>query len=149
MRTSVPWQYEVQQIDVLAQGDVTTADIYLSLEGPENDTAIGTYLNGTSWPTAGASLVDSTTSAVDLAALLESLPSAGMVSVARVPTTSIRNSSVASRHLVTFLSRGGDVPLLKAEEWTVTETDAANATDIDRCDLNSVHVAAKSSLRPA
>lgn len=122
----------MQQIDVLAEGDLSTAEVYISLEGPENDTAIGTYLNGTAWPMAGASLLDYAASAADLAAAVESLPSAGKISVVRVPTAFIDDPSVASRHLVTFLSRGGDVPLLKAERWTVAGTEASNDTSTDR-----------------
>lgn len=123
IRTSVPWRYEVQQIDVMAQDNLSIAEVYLSLEGPENDTIINTYLNGTSWPMAAASLLDPSQSAADLAAALETLPSAGAVSVTRVPTVSIGNSSVASRHLVTFLSRGGDVPLLQVENAIYTGID--------------------------
>lgn len=104
----------MQQIDVLASGELSTADVYLSLEEPDGD--------ATSWPITGASLLDPTTSAEDLTAALHSLPSAGEVSVVRVPSESIEDSSIASRHLVTFLSRGGDVPLLGIEEWTVTDT---------------------------
>ena len=114
VRTSVPWRYEVQQIDILASGELSTADVYLSLQEPDED--------ATSWPTTGASLLDPTTSADDLVAALHSLPSAGEVSVERIPSESIEDSSIASRHLVTFLSRGGDVPLLRTEEWTVTDT---------------------------
>lgn len=114
VRTSVPWHYEVQQIDVLASGELATAEVYLSLQEPDD--------NATSWPIAGASLLDPTTSAEDLAAALHSLPSAGKVSVARVPSSSVEDSSIASRHLVTFLSRGGDVPLLHADEWTISNT---------------------------
>ena len=88
--------------------------MYLSLQDPDDVS--------TSWPISGVSLSDPATSADDLAAALHSLPSAGEVSVVRVPSESIDDSSVASRHLVTFLSRGGDVPLLQTEEWTVTDT---------------------------
>lgn len=123
IRTSVPWRYEVQQIDVMAQDNLSIAEVYISLEGPENDTIINTYLNGTSWPMAAASLLDPSRSAADLAAALETLPSAGDLSVTRVPAASIENSAVASRHLVTFLSRGGDVPLLKAENAIYSGTD--------------------------
>lgn len=120
IRTSVPWRYEVQQIDVMAQEDLPIAEVYLSLEGPDNDTFITTYLNGNSWPMAGASLLDPASSAADLAAALETLPSAGAISVTRVSAASIGDPSVLSRHLVTFLSRGGDVPLLKVENVTVS-----------------------------
>lgn len=112
VRTSVPWRYEVQQIDIVASGELSTAEVYLSLQEPDDDAS--------SWPITGASLLDPTTSAEDLAAALRSLPSAGEVSVVRVPSASVEDSSIASRHLVTFLSRGGDVPVLRAEEWTNT-----------------------------
>lgn len=123
VRTSVPWRYEVQQIDIFSGGSVSAVELYLSLEATYNDSsANNTYLNS-SWPVAGASLLDSETSAADLTAALDSLPSAGKVAVSRVPTASIVDSSVASRHLVTFLSRGGDIPLLNAKTLRVTETD--------------------------
>lgn len=131
IRTSVSWRYEVQQIDVLSDGGLSTAEVYLSLDGPENDTAVGTYLNDTYSPITGASLLDSATSAADLAAALESLPSAGKVTVVRVPTASIGDSSIASRHLVTFFSRGGDVPLLAVEDSIVNGTEK-NDTDATR-----------------
>ena len=123
VRTSVPWRYEVQQVDIFAEGNVPAVEIYFSLMRTSNDTATvkDTYFNS-SWPVAGASLLDSETSAADLAAALDSLPSAGKVSVTRIQTDFIADSNVASRHLVTFLSRGGDVPLLKAETLLVTET---------------------------
>lgn len=114
MRASVPWLYEVQKIDIFASGELSTAEVHLSLQESDDDAI--------SWPTTGVSLLDPTTSAEDLAVALRSLPSAGEVSVVRVPSESIEDSAVASRHLVTFLSRGGDVPLLRAEEWTVTDT---------------------------
>lgn len=123
--TSVPWKYEVQQIDVLGRGSLSIADIYLSLEGPGNDTATGSDAKEASWPVAGASLLDSATSAEDLAIALQSLPSAGEVSVSRVPTTAVDDSSVASRHLVTFLSRGGDIPLLHVQKWETSQPDEA------------------------
>lgn len=105
----------MQQLDVLASGDLTSAEVYLSLQGSDDD-AIG------SWPTTGVSLLEPTTSAEDLAGALGSLPSAGEVSVVRVPSAAIEDSNIASRHLVTFLSRGGDVPLLRVVESTVTDT---------------------------
>lgn len=124
VRTSVPWRYEVQQIDIFSGGNVSAVEVYLSLEGTYNDSSANdTYFNS-SWPVAGASLLDSETSAADLAAALDSLPSAGKVTVARVPTASIADSGVASRHFVTFLSRGGDIPLINAETLRVAETDA-------------------------
>lgn len=107
----------MQQIDILASGELSTAEVYLSLQDPD-DVA-------TSWPIIGVSLLDPATSAEDLDAALHSLPSAGEVSVVRVPSGSIEDSSIASRHLVTFLSRGGDVPLLQTEGWTVTDTRCA------------------------
>ena len=123
MRTSVPWRYEVQQIDIFSGGNVSAVEVYLSLEGTYNDSSANyTYFNSY-WPVAGASLLDSETSAADLAAALDSLPSAGEVTVTRVPAASIVDSSVASRHLVTFRSRGGDIPLLKVEALGVTEID--------------------------
>lgn len=122
MSTSVPWRYEVQQVDIVAPGDVGIADVYFSIEGPANDTSASAYLNATSWPTVGVSLLDLETSAAELSAALETLPSAGTVTVVRVPPGAVGDSSVASRHLVTFLTRGGDVPLLKAEKWTVNAT---------------------------
>ncbi len=115
VRTSVPWRYEVQQVDVLASGELSSAEVYLALQGSNDDVA-------GSWPTTGVSLLDPTTSAEDLAAALSSLPSAGEVSVVRVPSAAIEDSSVASRHLVTFMSHGGDVPLLRVEDSTVTDT---------------------------
>lgn len=121
----------MQQIDVIAPGDLSTADVYFSLQGPDNDTGttFGTYVNGGAGSMPGVSLLDPTTSADDLAAALDSLPSAGKVSVRRVPATSVEDTSIASRHLVTFLSRGGDVPLLVAEKWTVNGTGMGNDTD--------------------
>lgn len=104
----------MQQIDILASGELSTADGYLSLQESES--------GASSWPVTGVSLLDPMTSAEDLATALHSLPSAGEVSVVRVPSESIEDSSIASRHLVTFLSRGGDVPLLGTEGWTVTGT---------------------------
>lgn len=132
VHTSVPWRYEVQQIDILEDGGLSTAELYISLEGPDNDTAIGSYLNGTSWPITGASLLNPMTSAEDLAAALSSLPVSGEVSVVRVPAVSIRNASVASRHLVTFISRGGDIPLLVVKKSVVTGTKTSNGTRIYR-----------------
>ncbi|CAM9173076.1 unnamed protein product, partial [Hapterophycus canaliculatus] len=126
VRTLVPWRYEVQQLDVVARTDLATAEVYLSIQELGNDKDIGSDSNGTS--TVGASLLDPVASAEDLAAALNSLPSAGKVSVERVPSISIEDPSIASRHLVTFLSRGGDVPILSVENWTVTESDASNNT---------------------
>lgn len=123
VRTSVPWRYEVQQVDIFSGGNVSAVEVYLSLEGTYNDSNANNAYFNSSWPVARASLVDSETSAADLAAALDSLPSAGKVSVVRIPTASIADSTVASRHLVTFLSRGGDIPLLTAETLRVTETD--------------------------
>lgn len=123
----------MQQIDVLASGELSTAEVFLSLHGFDNNTASGNDFNWTSWPVTGASLLDTSASADDLAAALDSLPSAGKVSVTRVASKAIGDSSIASRHLVTFLSRGGDVPLLHAENSTVMERGAssnANITDI-------------------
>lgn len=117
----------------MAQKNLSIVEVYLSLEGPDNDTFITTYLNGTSWPIAGASLLDPATSAADLAAALEMLPSAGALSVTRVSAASIGDPSVSSRHLVTFLSRGGDVPLLKVENMTVNTLETSyNETDSTR-----------------
>lgn len=116
VRTSVPWRYEVQQIDVLTQGNSSITDFYLSLEDLENDsTVFGSRRNDTACAIHGVSLLNSATSAADMKAALEALPSAGAVRVTRVPTASTREPSVASRHLVTFLTRGGDVPLIKAQ----------------------------------
>lgn len=133
VRTSVPWRYEVQQIDILASGELSTVEVFLSLHGSDNNTTTSTHVNGASWAITGASLLDPLASADDLAAALDSLPSAGKVSVTRVASESIEDSSIASRHLVTFLSRGGDVPLLHAENSTLigrgTSSDA-NITDI-------------------
>lgn len=122
----------MQQIDILASsGGLSITEVYLSLRGTDNNTATGTDVNETSWPITGASLLDPSTSAVDLSAALDSLPSAGKVSVTRVASESIQDSTVASRHLVTFLSRGGDVPLLHAENSTVTgASGVTNVTDI-------------------
>lgn len=124
----MPWRYEVQQLDVIAPTDLATAEVYVSIQGLDNDTDIDSNFNGTSLPLAGASLLDPASSAADLEAALHSLPSAGKVSVERVPSVSIEDPSVASRHLVTFLSRGGDVPMLSVENWTVTGSDASNDT---------------------
>lgn len=127
VRTSVPWRYEVQQIDVMAPKELSTAEVYLSLRGTNNNTDV----NETSWPITGASLLDPSASAVDLSAALDSLPSAGKVSVTRVASGSVQDSTIiASRHLVTFLSRGGDVPLLYVESSTVTGASGdTNITD--------------------
>lgn len=114
----------------MASGGLSTAEVYLSLDGSDNDTANGNYADGASWPMTGASLLDPSTSAADLAAALDSLPSAGKVSVTRVSGESIEDSSIASRHLVTFFSRGGDVPLLHAENSTVTESGASSDSNI-------------------
>lgn len=130
VRTSVPWRYEVQQIDIIAPTGLATAEVFLSLQEYNNDTTTGDHSNSTSWPMAGASLLDPATSAEDLAAALHSLPSVGKVSVERVPSTAIEDPSVAIRHLVTFLSRGGDVPTLAVPNWTVIESDASNDTSI-------------------
>lgn len=128
VRTSVPWRYEVQQIDVVAPAGLATAEVYLSLPESDNDTT--TDFNGTSWPVSGASLLDPSISADDLAAALDSLPSAGQVTVRRVSSEHLEDSFIASRHLVTFLSRGGDVPLLYVQNSTVTESGASNDTDL-------------------
>lgn len=106
--------------------------MHLSLDGPEIDSIIDTDVNETFLPAAGVSLLDPATSAADLRAAVESLPFAGAVSVTRVPAAGIGDPSVSSRHLVTFLTRGGDVPLLKAEAWTVNtmKTSHDDTTDI-------------------
>lgn len=122
----------MQQIDVFAQRELSTAEVYLSLERLDNDTTSDYFLNGTSWPMAGASLLDSETSASDLAAALQSLPSIGDISVVRVPSVSVGDSSIASRHLVTFTSRGGDIPLLRVEEWTTTKTGSSDDVGTNR-----------------
>ena len=135
IRTSVAWRYEVQQIDVRAQVELSAVEVYLSLEGLQND-SITTGINTSeiSWPQVGVSLLGPDSSAADLTTALASLPSAGDVKVARVPSAVISDPTVASRHLVTFLSRGGDVPLLGVEEWTITEAYASVDRGGERCE---------------
>lgn len=111
----------MQQIDVVAQGDLSAAEVHLSLEDIENDTVVSSSDSNSStvWSVSRASLLDPMTSAADLTAALESFPSVGAVRVTRSSPASVSDFSVASRHLVTFLSRGGDVPLIKVEKWVV------------------------------
>ncbi|CAM9199449.1 unnamed protein product, partial [Discosporangium mesarthrocarpum] len=122
IRTSVPWQYEIQQLDIVASGPVSVADIYLSLDtstqknGSSSNTST---FNATSITVVGASLLDPTTSAIDLKEAVEALPEAGKVRVSRVSKSSLANPLVFNRHLVTFITRGGDVPLLNVENWTI------------------------------
>lgn len=131
VHTSIPWRYEVQQIEVLAQGELSAADVYIFLEGLQDDSTVGIPPSEMPWPKVGVSLLNPETSATDLSAALASLPYAGKVKVSRIPSVTIGDPTVASRHLVTFLSRGGDVPLIGVDEWTIMEENAPVDHDQD------------------
>lgn len=115
----------MQQIDVRARGELSAADVYIFLEGLQNDSTVGIPSSEIPWPKVGVSLLDPETSVTDLSAALSSLPYAGDVKVARIPSATIGDPTVASRHLVTFLSRGGDVPLIGVDERTIIEANAS------------------------
>ncbi|CAM9300749.1 unnamed protein product, partial [Choristocarpus tenellus] len=129
IRTSVPWRYEIQQLDVFAPGPLSVGDIFISLDTRYNET------DNTTMSVTGASILDPSSSSHELREAVEALPMAGRVRVSRWKKSSlVDHVNLISRHMITFLTRGGDVPLLSIVNWTV---EAANPNKDDTWSWNA------------